>query len=193
MSSSAVSTSGRPPMYLVWAWEGRTALNCWAPAANGPRVYLTGTLRVRGGRSCRVSPCAAFTRTGSDRKIPHLGRAGGSAGGAGSLAAGYCACGLCDLVGVSKVKCGAAGDAGRAQGRFPAANFGLSDSDGEEEIRQSDVAVVEEICGVGLEIINIKHPAAVWNRYTELMFFVLLAVQWNESEAIGASELQQRA
>ena len=90
------------------------------------------------------------------------------------------------------MKLAAMRDARRAQRELPAANHGLVDRDGEEEIRFADVVVVEEIYDVGAEGVGVEHPSAIRDGDAELMLFVALAVQRNESQIVGVGKLQQR-
>ena len=76
-------------------------------------------------------------------------------------------------------------DAGRTQREFPSANQGLGNGDGKENIRRSDVVVVEEIRDVGLEVIGVEYPSAVRDGNAELMFFVALAGQRDETQLLS--------
>ena len=65
---------------------------------------------------------------------------------------------------------------------------------GKEDAGSADVVVVEKIVDIGFEVVGVEHPSAVRDGDAELMFFVALAVERNESEARLADELmQQRA
>src|ERR1700690_2063292 len=85
------------------------------------------------------------------------------------------------------------GDAGRAQRGFPAADYRLAYGDGKEEVGFADIVVVEEIDYVGAEVVGVENPSAVGDGYAELMFFVALAVERDEPQAVGVGKLQQRA
>jgi hypothetical protein len=41
--------------------------------------------------------------------------------------------------------------------------------------------VIEEIYDIGLKVVGVKSPAAKWDGDSELMLFIALAVQRNES------------
>ena len=52
--------------------------------------------------------------------------------------------------------------------------------------------MVEEIRDVGAEVVGVEHPAMEGNGDSELMFFIALSVEWDESETAGLREGQQR-
>ena len=85
------------------------------------------------------------------------------------------------------------GDARRTQRGFPAANHGLRHGDGEKQVGFANVVVVEEIHDVGAEVVGVEHPSAIGDGDAELMFFIALAVERDESQAIGVGKLQQGA
>src|ERR1700736_4587056 len=88
----------------------------------------------------------------------------------GSSAAG-------NLVGICEVNLSAVDEQRRAEGEFPSTNNRLSNRKGKEYVRFADVAVIEEIVGVGLKGVGIESPTAIGDGDAELMFFVALAVQ----------------
>ena len=84
----------------------------------------------------------------------------------------------------------AIGDAWRAESEFPSANDCLGDGDGEEEVGLADVVMIEEIHDVGAEVIGVENPAVIGDGDSELVFFIALAVERNESQAVGLCEGQ---
>ena len=86
----------------------------------------------------------------------------------------------------------AVGDAGRAKGKLPASDYGLGNCDGDASA-VSDAAVVEEIGGVGFEIVGVENPSPNGDRDPELMFFIAFSVKRNESAIVGAAKLKERA
>src|SRR5208283_3445893 len=98
-----------------------------------------------------------------------------------------------DLVGVGEVNLSAMGKAGRAQREFPSANQGLGNGEGEEDVGGSDVVVVEKIGSLGFEVVGVKDPSTVRNGDAELMFFVALAVEWQEAALRRLALGDQRA
>src|ERR1039457_3786267 len=86
-----------------------------------------------------------------------------------------------------------AGDARRAQRALPSSNHCLGNSDGEKEIGFANIVVVEKIHHVGAEVIGIEDPAEERDGHAELMFFIALAVESDESQVAGLCERQQRA
>ena len=86
----------------------------------------------------------------------------------------------------------AMGDARRAQRGFPSADHGLANGDGKKEIGFADIVVVEEIHDVGAEVIGVEDPSAKGDGHAELMLFVALAVERNESQIVGIGKMQQR-
>ena len=52
--------------------------------------------------------------------------------------------------------------------------------------------MIEEIMGVGLEVVSIKNPAADGDSDSELMFFVTLALEWKEATAVYIAEFIER-
>ena len=79
------------------------------------------------------------------------------------------------------------------QSGFPASNGGASDGDRKEQIRLTNVVVIEEICDGGAEGISVEGPPAVRDGNAKLVLFVALAVQGNESRIVGPGKLKQRA
>ena len=68
----------------------------------------------------------------------------------------------------------------------------MSDGDGEEEIGLADIVVIEEISDIGSEVVGVENPAMVGDGYAGVMFFVALAVEFDEPDAIGIGKLEQR-
>ncbi len=84
---------------------------------------------------------------------------------------------LGDLVGVGEMRLAEVPEARRAEGQFPGADERAVDGDREVDAGIADVGVVEEVVDAVLEGVGVEDPAAEWNLYPELMFFVALAVQ----------------
>jgi len=84
---------------------------------------------------------------------------------------------LGNLVGVSKVNLPAVRDSRRAQRQFPSANQGSGIGEREENVRSSNVVVVEKIGNISLEGIGVEHPSAIRNGNAELMFFIAFAME----------------
>ena len=99
--------------------------------------------------------------------------------------------GLGDLIGVRQMDLTTLGNARRPQGQLPASNFGPLNGDRQAQAR-SDAAVVEEVVGIGLEVVGVEHPPAVRNGDSELMFFVAFSKQGKEPATVGAAKLLQR-
>src|SRR5664279_2767134 len=83
------------------------------------------------------------------------------------------------------------GDARRPQREFPAADEGLLNREGEEEIGFSDSVVVEEIIGSGAEGVGVERPSAEGYGDAELMLFVAFAVQRDEGATVLCAQLHQ--
>ena len=95
---------------------------------------------------------------------------GGEVGEAPVDAAG----GFGDLIGVGQTNLPAVCDARRTQRQLPAPHFGQVNRNRQTESRPKTV-VIEEIAGVGLEVIDVEYPSAIRNGHTELVLFVALA------------------
>src|SRR2546429_9958731 len=53
--------------------------------------------------------------------------------------------------------------------------------------------MVEEIAGVGLEIVRVENPTAIRNCDSELMLFVALSLKGEETTIVRGAKLLQRA
>ena len=84
------------------------------------------------------------------------------------------------------------GDAGRAEGKFPAADCSPGNRDWDAG-PVSDAAMIKKIGGVGSEIVGVENPASEGDTDPELMFFIAFAVECDETTIHGAAELKQRA
>src|SRR5690349_4043829 len=82
---------------------------------------------------------------------------------------------------------------GRAQCQLPAANQGLIDGEREENIRFSDIVVIEKIGDARFEIVDIERPILVRNCHAELIFGITLAAQRNECEILAVHKIQDRS
>src|SRR5580700_9317142 len=85
------------------------------------------------------------------------------------------------------------GNAGRAQREFPTLNQGAVPGDGPENIRFTDVVVIEPIARPGFIIVGAERPAAVRDGDPELPVDIAFAVQRSESEALTGGQILQRA
>ena len=65
----------------------------------------------------------------------------------------------------------------------------MANRDRKEKIGFADVVVVEEIYDVGAEVVSVENPAMEGDGYAELMFFIALAVELDESEVVGVCKL----
>src|SRR5271170_5056951 len=97
------------------------------------------------------------------------------------------------LIRVGEIKLRAIFDTRGTQRQFPAVDTRALNGYGNEQLRILEIIVVEEICGQGLKVVGIDGPAVEGNGYAELVFFVTLAMQWNEAQVLVGGELQQRA
>lgn len=79
---------------------------------------------------------------------------------------------------------------GGAERQFPATNHGAIDGERKEDVGIAYAIVVEEVGGVGLEVVGIESPSANGDGYSELMFFVPLSVQGNETKILRCDELE---
>ena len=82
-----------------------------------------------------------------------------------------------------------AGDSRRTKRKFPAANDGLGDRDGNAS-PGSDTAMIEEITGIGFEIVGVKHPTTKRNGHAKLVLFIALPVKRSETAIIGVAEIK---
>src|SRR4029077_6374847 len=92
-----------------------------------------------------------------------------------------CAPGLCRLIRVRKMNSRAIGNSRRAQRDLPSIDEGVLDGERKEQIRFADYVVIKKIMGAGAEGVGVEDPSAIRNAYAELVFFIPLAVQRNES------------
>ena len=92
---------------------------------------------------------------------------------------------LRDLIRIGKVKLAVVEGVGRAQGEFPPLNLGVGPGDRPEEIRFSDIVVVQPVLGPCFISIGVQNPAAIGNRDAKLLLDIPLAVQGSESESLA--------
>src|ERR1035441_4112768 len=78
------------------------------------------------------------------------------------------------------------------QREFPAANKGLVDGERKEEVGISKGVVVEEIISAGAEGVGVERPSAKRDGDAELMLFVALAMERNESATTCRAQISQR-
>ncbi len=83
--------------------------------------------------------------------------------------------------------------AGGSQREFPSLNQGRFPRDRPEEIRFSDVVVIQPIAALVFESIGVESPAAIGNRDADLIFFIALAVQRSKSQTLAFRQLEERA
>ncbi len=101
--------------------------------------------------------------------------------------------GLGDLIGIGEMKLAAMPEVGRAQREFPALNPGIIPGDGPEEIRFSNVVVVEPIMSPGCIIVGTEIPSVVRDGDAELPFDIALTVQRRETKILAGGQIEQRA
>ena len=111
--------------------------------------------RDRGGQTC------------GQRKICQTTRNGAAA--------------LGDLIGICQMDLAVMRDARRTQSELPTTNYSFGDGDGKKQIRFANIIVIEKIRHVRSEVIGVQGPATVRDGNSELMFFVALAMQRDES------------
>ena len=85
---------------------------------------------------------------------------------------------------------GTVGNPGGAERQFPATNYSAIDGQRKEDVGIAYAIVVEEVGGVGLEVVGIESPSANGDGYSELMFFIPLSVQRNECQILAGDELE---
>src|SRR5208337_4357969 len=95
-----------------------------------------------------------------------------------------CGC-LRDLIRIGKVKLAAMPEAGGPKGQFPALNQGSIPRDRPEEIRFSDIVMIQPIRRSCLVSIGVKRPAAKRDREPKLVLFIPLAAQGRESKILA--------
>ncbi len=83
-------------------------------------------------------------------------------------------------------------DPRRAESQLPASDDGLLNGQGDEQVRFTDVIVIEKVVGAGFEVIGIDRPAVERDGHAELVFFVAFSEQGQEAKVVGSHELQQR-
>jgi len=77
----------------------------------------------------------------------------------------------------------------RPESKFPPANNSLGNRDGNAG-PGTDAAMIEEITGIGLEVVGVNRPSAVGNTYAKLMLFVALALERDEPAIVGCAEIK---
>src|SRR5450631_3255086 len=97
----------------------------------------------------------------------------------------------CNLIGVGKVDLSTVGNARRAEGQLPAADFGSGNGDRQTQAR-SNAAMVKIIVRICLEVVDVENPSAIGDCDTELMFFVALPKEWEEAAKFLFAKLFQR-
>jgi hypothetical protein len=81
----------------------------------------------------------------------------------------------------------------RAERKFPALDKRLLPGNRPEDVRFSDVVVIEPVFCVRFVVIGVKNPAVKGNRDADLVFDIALAVQRSEGEILAGSHLEQLA
>src|ERR1700687_5198576 len=96
------------------------------------------------------------------------------------------------LIGVRDGYFAALQNAWRSRGELPAINPRARNGKREEDVRVADCIVIEEIPGSLVEAVHVERPTPNRNRQSQLVLFVALALQRNDSESLVHSEIQQR-
>src|ERR1035437_10997628 len=81
-------------------------------------------------------------------------------------------------------------DARRPHRQFPSANKGLVDGERKEKIGFSKGVVVEEVMRAGAEGVGVERPSAKRDGDAELMLFVALAMERNESATTCRAQIR---
>src|SRR5579863_1300708 len=91
------------------------------------------------------------------------------------------------------MKLAATPEAGRPQCEFPTLNHGGIPRDRPEDVRFSDIVMIEPIPGAGFKSIGVERPAAIGNRDAKLVLPIALATQGTESKILAVRQTEQRA
>ena len=97
------------------------------------------------------------------------------------------------MIGIDEVKLGAMPEDGRAYCEVPTLNQGTIPCDWPEEIRFSDIVMVQPVACVGLIIIDLKIPAAMGNYDTSLPLLIPLTSQRRKGEILAVGQTKQSA
>src|SRR5262249_53539718 len=107
--------------------------------------------------------------------------------------AGDRASGLGNLIRVCEVNLCAMSNLRRTQRYLPSVDLGAFDGEWEEKIRFPNHVVIEKVVRAGVEGVGIDDPPMIRNHDAELMFFVALAMERDESAIALGAQVEQRA
>src|SRR5262249_19066396 len=96
------------------------------------------------------------------------------------------------LVRISEMDLCTAEQAGRADGRLPAADTCAVDGEWEKDIGATNGIVIEKVSRLSSKVVHIQSPSADRNCHPELPLLVSFAPQRNEAESLIEDKIQQR-